>query len=204
MRQTDTYDERPGVAERYSTAIEASNLKAEADKGGAVDLIIAAGWSGDGMGASLYRLRAEYDGVARDVRGSGDTSATDHLLVMIHLKSLRETKQMLWSLALKQAEVKGFDRPEKDAAALVGRCLDVFLDPNCRPCEGRGFNGGGRHEQTGPQVICKRCKGSGKRAGEVGKDDTERRFADHLLYLMECSTSNAEQGMKRRLQSHSE
>ena len=57
----------------------------------------------------------------------------------------------------------------------------------------------GRHEHTGPQVICKRCKGTGKRAGAIGKTDEERAFGNRLLYEMERATSNAEQNMKNRL-----
>lgn len=205
MRQTDTFDERPGVAERYSTAIEASNLRAEADKGGAVDLLIAAGWSGDSMGAGLYRLRAEYDSVARNVRGTGGNSKIDHVLVLLGLTSLGSVKQSLGELALQQANLARFDLTEGVVRILAGKCLDVFLDPTCHPCGGRGFNGGGRHEMAGPQVWCKHCHKTGRRRDDdLGRTPAENRFVHHLLYLMERCTSNAEQGMRARLQSRSE
>lgn len=193
------YDEKPTTGERYAAAIEASNLKVSSLTSGPVDVIIAAGWCGDTMGASLFRLRAEYDAVRADILVAGNDSLTDHLLILMRLKTLAPVKQRLWSLAQKQAEVVGFDRPEAAARAIVGKCLDVFLDPNCRPCEGRGFTGGGGRGYEGPQVICKRCKGTGKRSGEIGRDEHERSFAGRLLVLMEQSTNAAETGMAKKL-----
>jgi hypothetical protein len=50
-------------------------------------------------------------------------------------------------------------------------------------------------------VICKRCKGTGKRTGEIGRDDAERAYAGRLLTLMEQSASAAESGMAKRLRN---
>lgn len=200
MSPPDSYDDRPGVAERYSTAIESSNLRVKADQGGAADLLIAAGWCSDTLGATLWRLRADYDSVAADVRRTADNDDTARTLILIHLGSpLKVAKVMLGNLALKQGGHHAPEIAEQDLRNIAGRCLEAFLDPNCRPCEGRGFNGGGRHEHTGPQVICKRCKGLGKRSGAIGKTDQERAFGNRLLYEMERATSNAEQNMKNRL-----
>ena len=51
--QTDT---KPDVTERYVTAINTSNLKTEADRGGAADVLIASGWSPTRLGSALLRL----------------------------------------------------------------------------------------------------------------------------------------------------
>lgn len=56
-------DDRPTLAERYSSAMGSSHLKLSTRDEGACDLdvIIAAAWSGDSLGAMLHRLAAEYD-----------------------------------------------------------------------------------------------------------------------------------------------
>lgn len=59
----DTMD-TPGIEERYQTASNTSNLIAiggDADRGGAVNVIIAAGWSSTRVGMSLLRLHSEFD-----------------------------------------------------------------------------------------------------------------------------------------------
>lgn len=60
-------DDKPSLTERYSTAIEASNLKLEADHQRAIDVVIAAAWADDGLGSMLCRLEAEYDAVRADM-----------------------------------------------------------------------------------------------------------------------------------------
>jgi hypothetical protein len=59
-------DEKPTIAERYSRAIGSSHLEVRPDARGDVDLLIAAGFVHDGLGAALYRLRAEWDLVRGD------------------------------------------------------------------------------------------------------------------------------------------
>jgi hypothetical protein len=61
----DTNAERAGIEERFETACNASSLKVEAEKGGAADLMIAAGWSDSRVGMALLRLHSEWDGAAK-------------------------------------------------------------------------------------------------------------------------------------------
>ena len=51
--------------ERYTSATVTSNLRVEADKRGAGDVLIAFGWSASRIGAALLRLHSEWDGVSR-------------------------------------------------------------------------------------------------------------------------------------------
>lgn len=194
-------DERPTIAERYSSAIETSNLKVDPDSKRDVDFIIAAGWAGDGIGGLLLRLRTEFDTVKTEVRGSGDSDLTDRMLIMMRLKTLTPAVRALGELGTKQAEVMSLARPNREIEILIGQVLDIWLDPGCSPCEGRGYNGGGRHEHTGPQIICRPCGGTGNRKNRLGKDDEQRQFCQRILSLMEDAASRAEQKMRRVLRT---
>lgn len=57
-----TIEDRPTIGERYSSAIESSNLRL-GERRGDVDYLIAAAMIRNPLAASLYRLQAEYDGV---------------------------------------------------------------------------------------------------------------------------------------------
>jgi cytochrome c5 len=54
-------NDRPTVEEAYSTASNTSDLTVVADHGGAGDILIAAGWSPQRLGAALLRLVSEWD-----------------------------------------------------------------------------------------------------------------------------------------------
>lgn len=53
--------DKPGIEEQYQTAGNTSNLTVEADRKGAGDVIIAAGWSSSRVGMALLRLHSEWD-----------------------------------------------------------------------------------------------------------------------------------------------
>jgi hypothetical protein len=61
-------EERPTISERYSSATESSNLKVNGpDKRDSADIIIAAGWLADSLGALLLRLRREFETASGDL-----------------------------------------------------------------------------------------------------------------------------------------
>lgn len=65
----NSFDEPPSVAERYSSAVESSNLRVRGETvRGDADYLIAAGWGGSGLGPRLMRLRKEFD----IIKGSRD------------------------------------------------------------------------------------------------------------------------------------
>lgn len=207
-------DERPSIGERYSSAIESSNLKL-GERRGAVDYVIAAGLVPDGLASTLYRLLVEYDGVraehaAAEARmrslekmapheqgeddATGKTAAertleilesaerealTAHVLILSQLSSLREAKRLFGEYAVVEATRQRFMRPDREALILAGQVLDVFLNPNCKHCGGRGFNGATRRDE--PQMWCRPCKGSGHRRDMIGKDAEQRAFASSLM-----------------------
>jgi hypothetical protein len=84
--------ERAGIEERFETACNASSLKVEAEKGGAADLMIAAGWSDSRVGMALLRLHSEWDGSAKPKR------ATEAMIAAIaeRLKADDEAARTRW------------------------------------------------------------------------------------------------------------
>ena len=59
-------DDRAAVPELYSQACTSSNLRCEADKRGAADILIASGMSGNGLGGALMRLHTKPDRAGMD------------------------------------------------------------------------------------------------------------------------------------------
>jgi hypothetical protein len=72
-------DERPTIDERYGLATQATRLVVDARVRGPADMLIAAGWLGNSLGALLLRLRNEYDAVR-----------ADHLLALKHWRQARQ------------------------------------------------------------------------------------------------------------------
>lgn len=192
-------DQPVTIAERYTVATGAKSLVIRARGSGQVDVLIAAGWAGDGIGVSLMRLRAEFDAAMSSVRGTANGSLTERVLALMQVRSLPAAKARLGEMARRQATSSGFRGTERDVNHITGRCLDVFLSPTCPACEGRGFNGGGRHEQTGPPVLCVPCRGSGTRGQAIGHNPAEREFARNLLAAMDKATANAAARMREKL-----
>jgi D-alanyl-D-alanine dipeptidase len=234
---TETY-EAPTIAERYSSAIETSDLGL-GKRRKHVDLIIAAGLVPDSLATALFRLHAEYDAVRGEHRaaearmrlrereagkqkddpvgkkggltagqkskaiiGAAEAEAvTAHALILAQLTSLRGAKERFGQWAVVEATRQRFMKPDREALHVAGRVLDVMLNPTCRHCDGRGFTGGGRHEQSGAPIVCRPCRGTGHRRDDIGRDDGERRFATHLLMQADAMLADAgrqiRHGLKR-------
>ena len=229
-------EDRPSIAERYATAIESSNLRTNLERGCDTDLLMASGWArnhvpekihdGLGLGASLYRLRCEFDSAKAVMRLGKALSATDRLLVLIRLKSLAGVKMKLGDeiiaiavdagylnvgdggeIISTDAEGKKIGKDLSDAFAVVGRALDVWLSPLCPECDGVGKIG-----QVGnPQHICGTCGGTGRREpmsekkkSAVFKDAADRKLGHLILMRMDVLVGAIEDGMKRVLRHHVE
>jgi hypothetical protein len=104
---------------------------------------------------------------------------TAHVLILAQLTSLREAKRRFGDFAVVEATKQRFMRPDREVLLLAGQVLDVFLNPNCRHCQGRGFNGGSRPDE--PKMLCRPCRGSGHRRDMLGKDAAQRLFASRLI-----------------------
>jgi hypothetical protein len=63
-----TDQERPDVIEQYQTAIQSKRLLMEEHRTGAVEVLVAAGWSPSRLGMGLLRVHSEWDGAAKPKR----------------------------------------------------------------------------------------------------------------------------------------
>jgi hypothetical protein len=161
---------------------------------------------------------SELDARAREVRVRADRQATSELaFILMKLKSLSGTKAQVAGWALEQASRRNFmplpsmpakvedikawreevDDRTKVVMVLSGRVIEAFLDAQCYRCTGRGFSGG----FGTPQIICRGCSGSGRRAGNLGRTEDERAFAAHLLSAMERMLARVERQMRDFLSS---
>lgn len=191
---TITDEQRPTIGERYSSATESSNLRVS-EKSGDADFLIAAGMLGDRLGRLLLRLNTEFDRVRADVSPDRALSPTDRLLVLMNLKTLRETKDALGNFAVVTATRRKFMVNDEAVNAIAGRVLDVHLSPLCHHCQGRGFHGGSHRGER--KEICRPCKGSSRRGEDIGKTSVERQFAAHLMAELSRVVASAEREMGR-------
>ena len=162
-------EERPGIDEQYSKASQSSNLRCEAYKNGAADILIASGMSGRGLGGALMRLHTEFAGGSVPRASMGKT---DYRLMMSQLHTFPAVLQAVTD----QATHWGIERPEKAAMAIVAH----WLDSTCRHCEGRGRE---RINDT-PALSaknCKHCHGTGHTALPYGSEG--RRLEG---YMQDC------------------
>lgn len=189
-------EDRPSIAERYSSATESSNLRVS-EKSSDADFLIAAGMLGDTLGRLLLRLHTEFDMVRGQISADKALSPTDRLLVVMNLKTLRETRQALGNFAVMTATRRRFMMNDDAVNKIAGRALDVHLNPHCHHCQGRGFNGGSHRGEK--KDLCRPCGGSGHRRDGLGKDQDERNFAALLLTEMARVTNEAERGIGDRL-----
>lgn len=144
--------------------------------------------------AAIAAAKAAHDHLGEQARRE---VTTGRAMVLIHLKTLASTKQQLGAFALGLAKTYPFAFADRDLMALTGRVLDVFLDPTCPHCQGRGFNGGGHRGEK--QVICRACRGCGHRRDDVGRNADERHLAGRLLAEMSRKMTEAEKSIRLQL-----
>lgn len=152
------------IAERYARATVSSHLEWKLESSD-IDAIIAAGLIHDGIGPRLMRLRNEFDSISR-LPGARN--------MIPRLKSSAMTIEWLMEFAQSLALKRRMEIDDHALREIVARLVDLFLDPNCPTCDGRGMIGG----YGTPQVICDTCSGAMKRQ-LLWEQDIER-FAKHL------------------------
>jgi hypothetical protein len=75
MLDGNSDSDKPGIEEMYQVAGNTSNLTVEADRRGAGDVIIAAGWSASRIGMALLRLHSEFDASEQPTKPSKESIA---------------------------------------------------------------------------------------------------------------------------------
>lgn len=207
------------VEESYISASNTSDLRVEADKRNAADVLIAAGWTPGVLGSALMRLRSEWDGCARPARAS----AAQVLVmasklpreVVIDGKAVKRSDKDLLRIAREQAN--DWYRAELQLLRVklksIGRCQELvtewaqgkaknpqkfackvvsyWLDNICHACHGRGHA-----VIEGAPVLgdeCPVCRGTGRQeppAGTLGRE---------ALSVMDEAVMTARNAMKKRL-----
>lgn len=169
--------DKPGVEETYQVAGNTSDLTVEADRRGAGDVMIAAGWSDSRVGMALLRLHSEWDGAVKR-RGRNTMTDSDLRLLASRMKS----RGAVWAQILPWVVLKGID-PDVAASALLH-----WMDDACRKCDGRGFF----KIPDAPVLSTKRCKCN---AGRAWPPNGTNRVVQHLDYCV----SVARGSLKKRL-----
>ena len=122
---------------------------------------------------------------------------TARCLILIHLKTLDRAKQAVAVHALKIAKKHRFaERPEV-IAKLVGRVIDVWLDPTCHKCDGTGWVSSGYQGEA--TKACDACSGTGHRRERMGNSDASRWFSFILLGDIQREMAAAAGAMGRLL-----
>lgn len=154
---------------------------------------------------TIYREQTDQHAkdIAREI-------VTGRAMVLMNLKTLAPAREALGRFGIQHAAAKGYPIATPALFAVVGRVLDVFLDPLCGHCAGRGFNRAKGdsdaivvdRDRKGLMVLCRPCKGSGKRSDDdIGKDAIERQFAGNLLFEMASKMTNVERSMRSFLRT---
>lgn len=189
-----TDDDQVTLPERYIRASHSSHLRTEEGRCDA-DLLIAAGRSSSELGVLLWRLRGEFD--AARASAPPQMSLTDRVLALMELRSLYACKQRLWFHVEEWLQFGRVNLDREQAAQLVGRMLDSWLDPTCSGCEGRGFNGGAHRGER--RLRCRGCNGTGQRRDGIARSAAQGRLLDRVQTLMSEAMITTEREMRALL-----
>lgn len=191
-------DDRLTTAEHYVRATESIHLEVMTERRGDVDMLIAAGWVKDGLGTTLFRLRSEFDGMNRLELAQAADRLTARVMTLSAMPSLAAARGALGAFAVSLATRKRFMEPDDVVRSIAGHALDLWLDPLCPSCGGRGFNGG----YGSPRLRCAACHESGHRALRFGgKTEASHQFGRALLNEMDRKTLYVEGRMKDFMRS---
>ena len=123
-------------------------------------------------------------------------AVTSRAMILIHLKTLRETKEALFAFGRDQAQRRVVMLEDRVIAALVGQALDIHLDRTCHHCQGRGSKGG----WGSPLIVCRHCRATGRRDGSlIGKAARQQEFGEFMLAAMDRMLARAGGGIGRAL-----
>jgi len=161
------------------------------------------------MAGDATRTMDNAQQVAEEARRSALTSRA---LIMVHLKTLPGARAATHGFARIHALRSKFMAPKyrdqeirrnEVVAQVAARALDVWIDPACPHCQGRGFHGG----YTEPVVICQECGGttnrlSGRRGERLGKSEHAHQFGLSLLAEMDRKAEKVEREMRRYMAGH--
>lgn len=183
----------------YRLMVEYSNVKAdhvaaetrmrlkEAEARAQVDDPDRTAWSWKSAAEKALQIRQEAEREA----------LTAHVLILTHLRTLREAKERLALFAIAEATKRRFWKSDEVVIVIAGRVLDAFIAPTCTKCAGTGIIGSARLGEV--ERECRPCKGSGSRRESIGQSDDERLFARDLFSAIDVAMARAQFKMGRNL-----
>lgn len=153
-------------------------------------------------------------------RDAADSAESAHQYILQKVPSLASTKEQFGRWCLEKAVKQNFmpigamptdqahfrewrrrmEHRESVVAILAGRVLDVFLEPTCFKCSGRGFSGGydGHVQQICP--IRGGCGGSGKRPiNHIGNNREQHDFSYFIYGQIERLLTDVEIQLARKM-----
>jgi hypothetical protein len=206
--------EKPGVEEQYSVAGNTSDLTVEADRRGAGDVMIAAGWNESRLGMALLRLHSEWNGLAKPRRAGkqvfdvvvarikaeeaacarrpSGTAAERAQAELDHwyVNELRLLANGLKSRASVWAQLSPWIEQKGVAPEIAAEGLLYWLHSTCKACDGHGL----KKQPDAPVLsarICHLCQGTG--------NAPQPRGAGKLLAHLDYCVGVARHSLKKRL-----
>lgn len=213
-------DDRKTVDESYASAGHSSNLKMEADRHGAVDVLAAAGLSPHLVGGKLLQLRTEWDGASHsrpavwaDFLGHASNRPSDSkkppqtageirakAAELARLHNIQQTKLLMGNLksyttarALLAAQLNywGAQDTEKTAVAV----LRWWLNPVCHECNGTKYE---VVPNTG-RLSAKACKGCDATGlARIPRGQEGRRLANWVEMAIQHSRNSISKRLRNR------
>ena len=170
--------DKPTIQERYARASGSSRLRLREHYTGALEVVIAAGWSRPTIGTTLMRLQSEFDA---QISQKVHASAAARRMRITKLRSLPESKAALI------AKAKDWEAPDRAVDVLLW-----WLDQVCPACHGTQYQ---IIQNTNRQSAhpCKVCRGTGQtRCPHGNKGQLLIGWLDECVY-------SAKTGMRKRL-----
>ncbi len=201
-------DDRKTVDESYASAGHSSNLKMEADRRGAVDVLAAAGLSPHIVGGQLLRLRTEYDGAehprittaAQFMVQGADKAGRHQAGILARKHNLHETGLMLGKLkSLPGARTMLANQltywGAQDAETTAVAVLRWWLNPVCHECNGTKYE---VVPNTG-RLSAKACKGCDATGlARIPRGQEGRRLANWVEMAIQHSRNSISKRLRNR------
>ena len=143
--------------------------------------------------ALLWHAR-EHERIMREFAARRVTAKA---LALLHMKSLRPTVEAVGVFAWFQAKRLRYEGAPETVNGIVGRAVDLWLDPICHHCCGRGFNGG----FGVPLVLCVHCGGTKVRRPRLAKSEAGHQFGLALLVEMDRKAERVAKAMTNFLKT---
>lgn len=173
-----------GIQERVIRARNSNHLECD-EFDGDIDVVMAAGMSGEPVGSIFARLRKDFDTTHAEVKRiePGAGAINHRLAATLRLPDLSAGKAEVMRIAMSLAERHRIMLDPDQAAAVTWQALSVWLDPTCGHCDGRGFSGG----FLATKQRCRHCRGTAKRIMAVGDSVEEALLITRVVSAMdEC------------------